>query len=91
MMNRAQLVAAIAKDVGGTKSSVDRVLGSLITHVTRMLKKGERVTFVGFGTFVVSRRRTRLGRDPRSGAVIKIPGRRVPRFAPGSELKDAVK
>ncbi len=89
-MNRAQLVAAIAKDVGATKSSVDRVLAALTAQITRTLKKGERVTFVGFGTFVVSRRRTRLGRDPRSGAVIKIPGRRVPRFAPGTELKEAV-
>jgi DNA-binding protein HU-beta len=68
-MNRAQLVAAIARDVGSTKSSVDRVLGSLIGQVTRMLKKGERVTFVGFGTFVVSRRRTRMGRDPLKDAV----------------------
>jgi DNA-binding protein HU-beta len=90
-MNRAQLVAAIARDTGTTKSSVDRVLAALIAQVTRTLKKGERVTFVGFGTFVVSRRRTRLGRDPRTGAVIKIPGRRVPRFAPGTELREAVR
>jgi DNA-binding protein HU-beta len=90
-MNRAQLVAAIARDVGATKSSVDRVLASLIVQITRTLKKGERVTFVGFGTFHVSRRRPRLGRDPRNAAVIKIPGRRVPRFAPGTELKAAVK
>jgi DNA-binding protein HU-beta len=90
-MNRAQLVAAIAKDTGTTKSSVDRVLAALIAQVTRTLRKGERVTFVGFGTFVVSRRRTRLGRDPRTGAVIKIPSRRVPRFAPGTELREAVR
>ncbi len=90
-MNRAELVAAIAKDHGVTKASVDRVLGSLVEHITRTLKKGERVTFVGFGTFVVSRRRTTRRRDPHSGALIRIPGRRMPRFAPGKELKEAVR
>jgi DNA-binding protein HU-beta len=90
-MNRAQLVAALAKELTVTKTSVDRVLDVLVQQITRSLKKGERVTFVGFGTFVVSRRRTRLGRDPRTRAPIKIPGRRVPRFVPGKELKAAVK
>lgn len=90
-MNRAQLVATIAKELAVTKTSVDQMLASLIAHITRSLKKGERVTFVGFGTFVVSRRRTRRGRDPRTRAPIKIPGRRVPRFVAGTDLKAAVK
>jgi DNA-binding protein HU-beta len=90
-MNRAQLVAAIAKDLKVTKTSVDRMLDALVGQLTRTLKKGERVTFVGFGTFVVSRRRTRRGCDPRTQAPIKIPGRRIPRFVPGKELKAAVK
>jgi DNA-binding protein HU-beta len=90
-MNRAELVAAIAKDLTVTKTSVDRVLDAMIEQVTRSLKKGERVTFVGFGTFVVGRRRARRGSDPRTLTPIKIPGRRVPRFVPGTELKAAVK
>jgi len=90
-MNKAELVAAIAKDLGLTKTDVNRVLDSLVEQVTRTLKKGERVTLVGFGTFIVSRRRTREGRNPQTGEAIKIPGRRVPRFSPGKELKDVVK
>jgi DNA-binding protein HU-beta len=90
-MNKAELVAAIAKDVGLTKTDVNRVLDSLLDLVTRTLKKGERVTLVGFGTFVVSRRRTREVRNPRTGNPMKIPGRRVPRFSPGKELKDSIK
>jgi DNA-binding protein HU-beta len=90
-MNRAQLVANIAGGLGMTKASVDRVLGAMVEQITRTLRKGERVTFVGFGTFVVSRRKTRIGRDPRTRAPIRIPGRRVPRFAPGKELKEAIK
>jgi DNA-binding protein HU-beta len=90
-MNRAQLVANIAAALGMTKASVDRVLGVMVEQITRTLRKGERVTFVGFGTFVVSRRRSRTGSHPHTQAPIKIPGRRVPRFAPGKELKEAIK
>jgi len=90
-VNRAQLVTGIASGLGMTKASVDRVLGAMVEQITRTLRKGERVTFVGFGTFVVSRRKTRYGRDPRTKARIRIPGRKVPRFAPGKELKEAIK
>ena len=90
-MNKAQLVAVVARDCRLTKADVNRVLGAIVDHVTRMLKKGERVTLVGFGTFLVSRRRTRMGRNPQNGLPIRIVGRRFPRFAAGKGLKKVVR
>jgi DNA-binding protein HU-beta len=90
-MNKAEIVARISKDTALTKADVNRALDALLDHVTRTLKKGERVTFVGFGTFIVTKRRARTGRDPRTGAPLKIGARRVPRFVPGKELKAEIK
>jgi DNA-binding protein HU-beta len=90
-MNKAELVAAISKDCGLTKVDVNGVLDSFVSHVTRSLKKGERVTLVGFGTFLISRRKSRRGCNPQTRAPIRIAGGRVPRFAPGKELKGAIK
>lgn len=89
-MNKAELVARISRDAGITKADANRAIDALVDNVSKALKKGERVTLVGFGTFVVSRRRARNGRDPRTGAPLKIPARRVPRFAAGKELKALV-
>jgi DNA-binding protein HU-beta len=90
-MNRAEVVGRVARDSGLTKADVDRVLASLIENVSRSLKKGEKVKLVGFGTFDVARRRARSVLNPRTGAVIRIPARRMPRFTPGKELKKLVK
>ena len=90
-MNRAEVVGRVAKDSGLTKADVDRVLGSLIENVSRSLKKGEKVKLVGFGTFDVARRRARSVLNPRTGAAIRIPARRMPRFTPGKELKRLVR
>ena len=89
-MNKAEMIASIAEDTGLTKADVGRCLDSLVEQVTKTLKKGDRVALVGFGTFGVSKRKARAGRNPQTGAVIKIAARRVPRFAPGKELKAAV-
>jgi len=89
-MNKAEMIASIAEDTGLTKADVGRCLDSLVAQVTKTLKKGDRVALVGFGTFGVSKRKARAGRNPQTGAVIKISARRVPRFAPGKELKAAV-
>ncbi|MGE0455443.1 MAG: HU family DNA-binding protein [Vicinamibacteria bacterium] len=89
-MNKAEMIAGIAEDTGLTKADVGRCLDSLVEQVTRTLKKGDRVALVGFGTFGVSKRKARAGRNPQTGAVIRIAARRVPRFAPGKELKAAV-
>jgi DNA-binding protein HU-beta len=89
-MNKGELVARVAKDSGLTKADAGRALDAALDNVTKALKKGERVTLVGFGTFGVSRRRARAGRNPRTGAPIKIAARRVPRFTAGKDLKSAV-
>jgi DNA-binding protein HU-beta len=90
-MNKQELIAKIAKDTGATKTMAAEAIESLIDGVTRTLKKGGTVTFVGFGTFKTSQRKARTARNPQTGATIKIAKRRVARFTPGKALKDAVK
>ena len=89
-MTKADLVAAMAKASGGSKVSAERALDAFLDSVFDTLKKGRRVTLGGFGTFMVSRRAERNGRNPRTGKAIKIPACRVPRFKPSRSLKGAV-
>ncbi|HTL02280.1 MAG TPA: HU family DNA-binding protein [Vicinamibacterales bacterium] len=90
-MNKQDLIAKIANDTGGTKTDAAAAVESLLDGITRALKKGDPITFVGFGTFKTSQRRARLARNPRTGAPIKIPKRRVVRFTAGKALKSAVR
>ena len=90
-MNKGDLVGKIAKDVGLTKTQAEAAFNSLIGGVMSSLKKGQKVTIVGFGTFSVAKRKARMGRNPQSGAPIKIAARKVPKFASGSELRNAVR
>lgn len=90
-MNKAQIVARVARDSGLTKADANRALDAFLENVSKSLKKGEKVTLVGFGTFVVFRRKSRGGRDPHSGAPIKIASRRVPKFRAGKDLKAAIR
>ena len=90
-MNKQDLVAKIANDTGATKSSAAAAVDSLLEGITRALKKGDAITFVGFGTFKTSQRRARVARNPRTGNPIKIPRRRVVRFTAGKALKSAVR
>ncbi|MBP1609977.1 MAG: histone-like DNA-binding protein [Acidobacteria bacterium] len=90
-MNKGDLVAKIAKDTGLSKNQSELAFNSLVNGVTASLKKGQKVTIVGFGTFSVAKRKARTGRNPQTGALIKIAARKVPKFAAGSELKKAVK
>ena len=90
-MNKQEVVAKIAKDAGLTKTSAAAAIDSLIDGITRALKKGDSVSFVGFGTFKTLNRKARTARNPQTGAAIKIPKRRVPKFAAGKALKQAVK
>jgi DNA-binding protein HU-beta len=90
-MNKQDLIAKIARDTGGTKVDAAAAVESLLDGITRSLKKGDPITFVGFGTFKTSQRRARLARNPRTGAAIKIPKRRVVRFNAGKTLKAAVR
>jgi DNA-binding protein HU-beta len=89
-MTKAELVAAMAKASGGSKVSAERALNAFLDGIFDALRKGRRVKIGGFGTFLVSRRAERSGRNPRTGKVIKIPACRVPRFKAGRSLKSAV-
>ena len=90
-MNKQDLIAKIASDTGRTKIEAAAAVESLLDGITRALKKGNPITFVGFGTFKTSQRRARVARNPRTGAPIKIPKRRVVRFTAGKALKTAVR
>ena len=90
-MNKQDVVAKIAKDTGITKTNAAAAIDSIIDGITRSLKKGDPVSFVGFGTFKISNRKARTARNPQTGAAINIPKRRVPRFTAGKGLKQAVK
>ncbi|MEI2749002.1 MAG: HU family DNA-binding protein [Ferruginibacter sp.] len=86
IMNKAELIAKIADDAGITKTQANAALDSFIEAVTKTLKSGNKVTLVGFGTFSVSKRAARNGRNPQTGAVIKIKAKKVAKFKAGKEL-----
>lgn len=90
-MNRQDVVAKIAKDTSSTKVNAAKALDSILDSITRALKKGDSVSLVGFGTFKTASRKARTARNPQTGAAIKIPKRRVPRFSAGKALKQAVR
>jgi len=89
-MNKAELIDKIAKDCGITKTQANEALDSLTAAVITTLKKGDRVTLVGFGTFSVSERAARNGRNPQTGEVIKIKARKVPKFKAGKEFSTKI-
>jgi DNA-binding protein HU-beta len=90
-VNKQDLVTKIAKDVELSKSAAAAAVDSFIDGITKALKKGDSITFVGFGTFKTSMRKARTARNPQTGASIKVPKRRVARFTAGSALKKAVR
>lgn len=89
-MKKSDLSAKIAEDTGMHKAEAARAVDALISIVTAALKQGESVTLTGFGTFEVRSRKPRTGRNPRTGAEIKIAASKVPGFKAGKALKDAV-
>ena len=89
-MNKADLVDRIAGACNISKASATTAIDTAVDSVTAALKKGDRVALIGFGTFSVSQRKARNGRNPQTGATIKIAARRVAKFTPGAELKKAV-
>jgi DNA-binding protein HU-beta len=90
-MNKQDLIEEIAKSADLSKAAASRALDVTISAITNSLKKGDSVTLVGFGTFKVSKRAARIGRNPRTGAELKIAARNAPAFSAGKALKDAVK
>jgi DNA-binding protein HU-beta len=89
-LNRKELVDAIQKHTLVSRTDVDKVLGSLIQHTQVAVKKGDRVSLVGFGTFERQDRKARTARNPRSGAPVKVKATKVPRFRAGQGFKDVV-
>jgi DNA-binding protein HU-beta len=90
-MNKSDLIEHIAKQADISKAAATRALDAIVGGVKATLKKSGTVTIVGFGTFAVTKRAPRTGRNPRTGAAIKIKGAKVPKFKPGKALKDALK
>jgi DNA-binding protein HU-beta len=89
-MNKQDLIAKIAQDTGMSKTNAAAAVESFFEGITKSLKKGQPITFVGFGTFKTAQRKARTARNPQTGAAIKIPKRRVVRFSAGKALKTAL-
>ena len=89
-MNKSDLIESIAKSADISKAAAQRSLDSMVSAIKGSLKKNQMVTLVGFGTFYVGKRAARPGRNPRTGAAIKIKAAKVPKFRAGKALKDAV-
>ncbi len=90
-MTKAELIDKIASGAGLSKTDASKALDSTLNAIKSSLKKGQKVTLVGFGTFSTSKRKARKGRNPRTGQAINIPAARVPKFTSGKALKDAVR
>jgi len=89
-MNRKELVAALAGKTDSTNAAADRSIAALIEIITDTLKKGDKLSLLGFGTFEVRKRAARTGRNPKTGAELKIKASKQPAFKAGKGLKDAV-
>jgi DNA-binding protein HU-beta len=89
-VNKSELIDSIADSADISKAAAGRALDAAVEAVKKALKKGEMVTLVGFGTFYVGKRAARSGRNPRTGATIKIKAAKVPKFRAGKGLKDAI-
>ncbi|MDA0882983.1 MAG: HU family DNA-binding protein [Bacteroidetes bacterium] len=90
-MNKAELVDAMAENAGISKADAKRALDAFIDTTSVALKKGDRVALVGFGSFSVSERAARKGRNPQTGKEITIKAKKVVKFKPGADLSDRVK
>lgn len=88
-MTKADLVAAVS-ETGMTKKQAAAAVDAVIDSITGALKKGDKVSLVGFGSFSVRKRKARTGRNPQTGKGLKIPAKKVPVFSVGKALKDAV-
>ncbi|MFC1541365.1 HU family DNA-binding protein [Candidatus Latescibacterota bacterium] len=89
-MTKEEIIAKAAEDADITKAAASKALASILSSIEKALAKGNKVSLVGFGTFSVSHRAARNGRNPATGAAIRIPAANVPKFKAGKKLKDAV-
>jgi DNA-binding protein HU-beta len=89
-MTKSELAEKMAKDAGISKAEAGKALGSMIDGIVKSVKKNNKVSLTGFGTFSLSKRKARNGRNPRTGETIKIKASRTPKFTAGKAFKDAV-
>ena len=89
-MNKKELIESISGAADISKAAAEKALNGTLAAIAEALKKGDKVTLVGFGTFSVSKREARQGRNPQTGKAIKIPGKKVAKFKAGSKLSEAV-
>jgi len=90
-MTKADLISSVAKDSKISKTAAEKAVNAFTSTVTKALKKGDKITLTGFGTFSVAKRKARTGRNPRTGSAIKIQATKVARFKVGNNLRSAVK
>jgi DNA-binding protein HU-beta len=90
-MNKTDLIMQIAKTVDLSKADAGKALDAMIDAIIKAANDGQKVTLIGFGTFMVTERKARDGRNPRNGETIKIPAARVPKFIPGKAFKGSIK
>ncbi len=89
-MNKNELVSAVSNSAGLSKADASKAVDSVFDNITNSLRNGNEVRLIGFGTFSVSHRNAITGRNPRTGAPVQIPARKVPKFKAGKALKEAV-
>ena len=89
-MNKKELVESMAESADISKAAAEKALNGMLMTISEALSKGDKVTLVGFGTFSTVKRTERQAKNPRTGAMIKIPAKTVAKFKPGSKLTDAV-
>jgi len=89
-MNKSELIEKMAKDADIPKTAANAALNSMIEGVTKSLKKNQKVTLVGFGTFYTTKRKARKGRNPQTGEVIKIKAKKLAKFKPGKKLETSI-
>ncbi len=90
-MNKGELIETVAKNAKISKAAAGKALGCTLDAISKSLKKGDKVTLIGFGTFSVTKRKARNGRNPQTGKPMKIKAKKVAKFKPGSKLAKAVK
>jgi len=90
-MTKDEMITMMSKETGISKKQAGEALETFMSGVTSQLKKGKKVSFAGFGTFSISKRKARIGRNPQTGAQINIPATKVPVFKAGKHLKEAVR
>jgi DNA-binding protein HU-beta len=90
-MTKAELIVNVANNAGIKKSIAEKAINAFMDNIIKALKNGDKVALTGFGTFTVTKRAARIGRNPKTGKEIKIPSCKTPKFKPGNKLREAIK